>query len=144
MMRIGFITGCLLVLCGCIGIDRPEVQVTDVRLDGLTSGGARILVDLLVSNPNAEELPIPSVNLQVDVLGAGSFEFTDRPYAALPQNGVTTLTLAAAVRGASLAGKSYRVAGDVVFEPRGELRRVFYDNNVPLPRSSFSAEGVLE
>eukprot|EP00752_Nemacystus_decipiens_P017351 g15547.t1 len=127
-----------------IGIDRPEVTVTDVRLDEATAGGGRVLFDLLVVNPNDEELPMPTVSYRVDVVGGGSFELTDRPYAALPRNGQTTVTLAAAVRGANLQGKRVLVDGEVVFEPQGELRRLFYDNYLPLPRSSFSSEGVLE
>ena len=135
-----------LLFTGCtgIGIDRPEVVVTDVRLDEATSGGGRILFDLLVVNPNDEELPMPTVSYRVDVVGAGSFELTDRPYAALPKNGQTTVTLAAAVSGVNLPGKRVTVDGQVVFEPQGEIRRLLYDNYLPLPRSSFSGEGVLE
>ncbi|MGB0767319.1 MAG: hypothetical protein ACPGYV_06380 [Phycisphaeraceae bacterium] len=135
---------CLFVGCTGIGIDRPEVVVTDVRLDGVSPAGGRVLVDLVVENPNDEELPMPTVSYRVDVLGAGSFAFSDRPYAALPRRGRTALTLAAAVPGVNLSGKRVVVDGDVVFEPQGELRRLFYDNYVPLPRSSFSSEGVLE
>ncbi|MFK7788119.1 MAG: hypothetical protein AB8C95_01330, partial [Phycisphaeraceae bacterium] len=80
----------------------------------------------------------------VDVVGAGSFELTDRPYAELPRNGQTTVTLAAAVSGVNLSGKRYTVDGEVVFEPQGEFRRLMYDNYVPLPRSNFSGQGMLE
>lgn len=133
-----------MLLTGCIGIDRPTVEVVDVRLDDVSPAGGRVLVDLAVVNPNDEALPMPTVSYRVDVVGAGVFEFTDRPYAELPRNGTTTLTLAAAVRGSSLVGKQVLVNGEVVFEPQGELRRVFYDNYVPLPRSRFSGESVLE
>ena len=146
MLRNAFCLLLLITFTGCtgIGIDRPEVTVTNVRLDDTSAGGGRVLFDLLVVNPNDEELPIPTVSYRVDVVGAGSFELTDRPYAALPRNGQTTVTLAAAVRGANLQGKRVSVDGEVVFEPQGEIRRLFYDNYVPLPRSSFSGEGVLE
>lgn len=144
MLRAAIIAFVLLGLTGCIGIDRPKVEVVSVRLDEVSDGGARILVDLAVTNINDEELPIPRVSYRVDVIGAGEFEFTDRAYAAVPENGQMTLTLAAAVRGAGIRGKQYRVDGEMIFEPQGELRRVFYDNYVPLPRSSFSSEGVLE
>lgn len=142
-------TACLLLTCllltGCnIGITRPEVVVTDVRMDEVTDGGARVLFDLLVTNPNDEELPMPTVNYRVDVVGGGRFELSDRPYAALPRNGQTQFTLAAAVSGVNLPGKRVTVDGEVVFEPQGEIRRLLYDNYVPLPRSSFSGEGVLE
>lgn len=141
-------TACLLLLSfmctGCIGIDRPEVVVTDVRLDGVSNGGARVLVDLLVTNPNDEELPMPTVSYRVDVVGAGSFELSDRPYAELPRNGQTTVTLAAAVRGVNLKGKQANVDGEVIFRPKGELRQLLYDSYVPLPRTSFSGQGVLE
>jgi len=145
MIRTACLTICLLVITGCsIGIDRPTVEVTDVRLDGVSSGGGRLLVDLLVSNPNDEELPMPRVSYRVDVVGAGSFEFSDRPYAALPNGGQTKLTLAAAVTGVNLAGKRVAVDGEVVFEPQGEFRKLMYDNYVPLPRSRFSSEETLE
>ena len=141
-------TICLLLLTllftGCIGIDRPEVQVTSIRLDETSSGGGRILFDLLVNNPNDEALPMPTVSYKVDVVGAGSFRFTDRPYAAVPSEGVVRFTMASAVRGVNLQGKRVDVDGTILFEPTGELRRIFYDNNYPLPRSSFSGRGVLE
>ena len=145
MIRTACLALTLLLFTGCsIGIERPNVVVTDVRLDGISTGGGRVLVDLLVTNPNAEELPMPTVSYQVDVVGAGSFKFSDRPYAALPQNGQTQLTLAAAVSGVNLSGKRVAVDGEVVFEPQGEFRKLMYDNYVPLPRSRFSSENVLE
>lgn len=142
-------TACLLFILslftGCnIGIQRPEVVVSDLRLDESSEGGGRILFDLLVVNPNDEELPMPSVSYRVDVVGGGSFELTDRPYAALPRNGQTKVTLAAGVPGINLQGKRVSVNGEVVFEPQGELRRLLYDNYVPLPRSDFFGDGVLE
>lgn len=144
MIRIACLLLLSLMCTGCIGITRPEVVVTDVRLDGVSNGGGRVLVDLLVVNPNDEELPMPTVSYRVDVVGAGSFELSDRPYAALPRDGQTTVTLAAAVSGVNLKGKRYTVDGEVVFRPSGEIRALLYDNYVPLPRSSFSGEGVLE
>lgn len=144
MLRLASIPLCVLLLTGCIGIDRPDVEVTAIRLDDVSPGGGRVLVDLLVTNPNDEELPMPTVNYRVDVVGAGAFEFTDRPYAAAPKNGKTMLTLAAAVRGVGLQGKQVEVDGVMIFEPQGELRRVFYDNYYPLPRTRFSAQGTLE
>ncbi|MBX2852460.1 MAG: hypothetical protein KTR15_12030 [Phycisphaeraceae bacterium] len=140
---------CLLILSlactGCnIGITRPEVVVTDVRLDEVSEGGARVLFDLLIVNPNDEELPMPTVSYRVDVVGGGSFELTDRPYAALPRNGQTKVTLAAAVPGVNLPGKRVTVDGQIIFEPQGELRKLLYDNYVPLPRTDFSGAGVLE
>lgn len=136
--------GFAVLLTGCIGIERPVVEVTGVRLDEVSAGGGRILVDLIVTNPNDEELPMPTVSYRVDVIGAGEFEFTDRPYAALPRNGQTTLTLAAAVTGSDLPGKTVNVDGVLIFEPQGELRRVLYDNYVPLPRSRFSGSSVFQ
>ena len=134
----------VLLTTGCVGIDRPGVEVTAVRLDQVSEGGGRVLVDLLVTNPNDEELPMPTVSYRVDVVGAGSFEFTDRPIAALPKDGQTTLTLASGIKGVGLRGKTVRVDGALVFEPQGEIRRVLFDNGVPLPRTRFSSEGVLE
>lgn len=145
MLRNACLLIALFLFTGCsIGITRPEVVVSNVRLDGVSDGGGRVLFDLMVVNPNDEELPMPSVSYRVDVVGAGSFELTDRPYAALPSNGQTTVTLAAAVPGVNLKGKRVMVDGEVVFQPRGELRKLLYDNYVPLPRSNFSGEGVLE
>jgi hypothetical protein len=142
-------TACLILILtlftGCnIGIQSPEVVVSDLRLEEVSEGGGRILFDLLVVNPNDEELPMPTVSYRVDVVGGGSFELSDRPYAALPRNGQTKVTLAAGVPGINLQGKRVSVNGEVIFEPQGELRRLLYDNYVPLPRSDFSAEGVLE
>ncbi|MEM9347952.1 MAG: hypothetical protein AAGB26_15190 [Planctomycetota bacterium] len=144
MLRTASLLVLSLCFTGCIGIERPTVEVTDVRLDGVSEGGGRILLDLLVVNPNDEELPMPTVSYRVDVVGAGSFELSDRPYAALPKNGQKTVTLAAAVRGVNLPGKRVLIDGEVIFKPKGEFRKLLYDNYVPLPRSRFSSEGTLE
>lgn len=145
MLRTACLLLALLLFTGCnIGITRPEVVVSGVRLDESSDAGGRVLFDLLVVNPNDEELPMPTVSYRVDVVGAGSFELTDRPYAELPRNGQATVTLAAAIAGVNLRGKRVTVDGEIVFEPQGEFRRLMYDNYVPLPRSNFSGEGVLE
>ncbi len=144
MLRVAIVCVLGLLMTGCIGIQKPEVEVTAIRLDEVSNVGGRVLVDLVVTNPNDEELPMPTVSYSVDVIGAGSFEFTDRPYAALPKNGQVKLTLPAAVAGIGLKGKEVKVNGELIFEPQGELRRVFYDNYIPLPRSRFSGAGVLE
>lgn len=143
-------TACLLFLVGLfvgctgVGIQHPEVTVTNLRLDDATAGGGRVLFDLLVLNPNDEELPMPTVSYRVDVIGGGRFELSDRPYAALPKNGQTVVTLAAAVNGASLPGKRVKIDGEVIFQPKGELRQLLYDNYLPLPSVPFSSEGVLK
>lgn len=134
----------VLPLAGCIGIRQPVAEVQSVRVDEAAAGGARLLVQVKLSNPNDENLPMPRVSYEVDVVGAGQFAFTQIPYAALPRQGEQTLVLPAAMRGAAFSGKQYRVSGTVVFEPEGNLRRFFYDSGVPRPRTSFSAEGVLE
>ena len=144
MKRIVCIVILPLLFTGCIGIERPDVEVTSIRLDDNSPGGGRILFDLLVTNPNDEALPMPRVSYRVDVVGGGAFEFTDRPYAASPSEGQVRFTMASAVRGVNLEGKQVNVDGTIIFEPQGELRRVFYDNYVPLPRSSFSGQDVLE
>ena len=145
MLRTTCLLFALTLFTGCnVGITSPEVIVSDIRLDDVSEGGGRVLVDLLVVNPNDEELPMPTVSYRVDVVGAGSFELTDRPYAALPKDGQTTVTLAAGVPGINLKGKRVSVDGEVVFEPQGEFRKLLYDNYVPLPRTSFSSEGTLE
>lgn len=146
MLRTVYLLLVFFAFTGCtgIGIDRPEVFVTDVRLDEAAAGGGRVLFDLLVVNPNEEELPMPTVSYRVDVVGGGSFELSDRPYAALPGNGQTVVTLAAGVTGADLQGKRVAVDGEVIFEPQGELRRLLYESYLPLPRSRFSGEVVLE
>lgn len=144
MIRIACIVMVPLLFTGCIGIETPEAQVTSIRLEDTSEAGGRIAFDVSLFNPNDEELPMPTVNYTVDVVGAGSFDFTGAPYAAAPQNDSVLLTFAAGVPGVNLAGKRVRVSGDFVFEPRGEIRRVLYDNFYPLPRTSFSGEGVLE
>ena len=144
MIRFALLATSALLLTGCIGITRPDVEVTGIRLDNQSTDGGRLLVDLMVTNPNDEALPMPAVSYRVDVEGAGDFEFTARPFAAVPKKGQVELTLPAAVRGADLKGKRVTVDGELVFEPQGELRRVFYENNIPKPKTRFSSEGVLE
>lgn len=145
MLRTRLLALLLVVsLTGCIGIDRPDAKVMSVRVDEEAAGGARLLVDVAVENPNDEDLLMTRVSYSVDVVGAGQFSFSDVPMAVLPREGVSMLELPAAMRGVGFAGKQYRVQGTVVFAPEGNVRRFLFDAGVPLPRSGFSAEGVLE
>lgn len=142
------------VLTGCSGLQgvaSPTVEVVDAQVVEQTAQGARVVVLLRVSNPNTEELPMPRVTCDLDIVGGGRFTFTDVPYATVPgagndddaQPGTQVISVPAGLLGSAVAGKRYTVRGTVVFEPEGQLRRVFTDTGLPLPRSSFSGEGVL-
>ncbi len=128
---------------GLQGIDQPTVEVVDAQVVEQSAQGARVVVLLRVTNPNAEELPMPRVTCDLDVVGGGRFTFTDVPYATAPGGGSQVLSVPAGLLGPSAVGKRYTVRGTVVFEPEGQLRRVFTDTGLPLPRASFAGEGVL-
>ncbi|MFI4862293.1 MAG: hypothetical protein ACIAXF_16635 [Phycisphaerales bacterium JB063] len=136
-----------VVLGGCSGLQgiaQPTVEVVDARVVEQSSQGASVAVTLRVANPNVKELAMPRVTCDLDVEGAGRFTFTDVPYATVPGRGEQFVTVPAGVLGSGLAGKRYSVQGAVVFQQEGQLRRVMSDIGVPLPRSGFSAQGVLQ
>ncbi|MEM9414285.1 MAG: hypothetical protein AAGA29_02250 [Planctomycetota bacterium] len=140
----------VVLLSGCSGlqgIEQPTVEVVEARVVEQSAGGASLAVTLRVMNPNAEELAMPRVTCDLDVDGAGRFTFTDVPYATAPgarDGGEQFVTLPAAVLGGDLAGRRYSVRGTVVFQPEGQLRRVFTDIGVPLPRAVFEGQGVVQ
>ncbi|XAL99826.1 hypothetical protein OT109_00250 [Phycisphaeraceae bacterium D3-23] len=138
---------CALVLSGCSGlqgIERPTVEVVDARVVEQSARGASLAVTLRVVNPNVKELAMPRVTCDLDVDGAGRFTFTDVPYATVPGRGEQVVMLPAAVLGSELTGRRYTVRGTVVFAPEGQLRRVFTDIGVPLPRTAFEGAGVIQ
>lgn len=141
-----------LVGCsGLRGIERPTVEVVDAQVVEQSALGSRVLVRLRVTNPNDEELPMPRVTCDLDIVGGGRFTFTDIPYATLPARdnegtlapGEQVLIVPAGLLGSAVAGKRFTVRGTVVFQPEGQIRKVMSDTGIPLPRASFTGEGTV-
>ena len=156
VLAVCMLNGCAAVpgfedLSGC------SIQVLDAQVLEQSAQGGQVVLFVRVTNPNPQELPIPRVTCDLDVEGGGRFTFTDVPYATLPGGGKSggepgggageaafqILEIPGALAGSALAGKRYTVRGTVVFQPDGQLRRVFTDLGLPLPRTRFAGSGTL-
>jgi hypothetical protein len=163
MSRMVIAIVCVTALLGGCSANLRQVstRVDSVRVDELTDQGVRVLVTLVAENPNNIPLPIVKAKYKVTLAGIsggvsggkpggrsggwGEFTFTDLPKATLPAHGTQTITLPAAfaLNGGNAAGVSYKVAGQLTYEPPGEIRKLLTEYNVPLPSASFKDEGRL-
>ncbi len=134
------------VLGGCSSkLHQVTARVDSVRIDQQTDQGVRVLVTVVAENPNDTPLPVVRTRYSVSLAGGGEFAFTELPKATLPANGTQTITLPAAfaLNGADAVGTSYKVVGQLTYEPPGEIRKLLTEYNVPLPSASFKDEGQL-
>lgn len=138
------------VLGGCSSnLRQVTTRVDSVRIDDQTDQGVRVLVTVVAENPNDTPLPIVKARYEVSLTGGagggGAFAFTELPKATLPAHGTQMITLPAAfaLNGGDAVGTSYEVAGQLTYEPPGEIRKLLTEYNVPLPTASFKDEGQL-
>jgi LEA14-like dessication related protein len=134
------------LLTGCnTNLRQVATRVDSVRIDERTDQGVRVLVTVIAENPNDIPLPIVKARYKVGLAGGGEFAFTDLPKATIPAKGTQTITLPAAfaLDGGDAVGRSYQVAGQLTYEPPGEIRKLLTEYNVPLPSASFKAQGAL-
>ncbi len=147
MNRMAWLVVCsLAVLTGCSSNLKPvTTRVDSVTVDERTEQGVRVLVTVIAENPNDVALPIVRARYEVDLAGAEAFAFTELAKATLPAHGTQTITLPAAfaTEGGGAAGQSYKVKGQLTYEPPGEIRKLLTEYGVPLPSASFKDDGAL-
>ncbi|MFW5682489.1 MAG: hypothetical protein ACOC1G_05730 [Phycisphaeraceae bacterium] len=137
-------TLCLAVVSGCGTAGSPHGRVLDAALVEETPDGSRIEFVVELENPREEHYPLVEARYSLEVIGAGTFWFTEYPIQALPGNGTQRLLLAGALPATDLAGRQWRVNGAVSYKPGGELRQVLTDSGIPLPVVNFDGRGKLE
>ncbi len=142
---------CLAMLGGCsANLRQVTTRVDSVRIDEQTDQGVRVLVTVVAENPNDIPLPIVKAKYRVSLAGlsggGNEFAFIDLPKATLPAHGTQTITLPAAfaLNSENAANLSYQVAGQLTYEPPGEIRKLLTEYNVPLPSASFKDDGALQ
>jgi hypothetical protein len=126
LRSMGVLLGAGLLLAGlggCHGLipprdlQPPQLAVSDVRLDGLHRGQARIALTLEAHNPNALELPLSEVQFEMRLFGRsvghGAIEHTRF---VLPAQSSRPLPVALTVSGPDLA----RALASGLFARRGE------------------------
>jgi LEA14-like dessication related protein len=60
------------ILClglGACAVQRPTVDLHDVRLKGLTLSNVNVALDVSVQNPNTFELPVKALDWELDLYG---------------------------------------------------------------------------
>lgn len=128
------------------GIQPPEAEVTGVHVLEQTEEGARVRVQVKLTNPNDVPLPVVASDYHMTLAEAGSFKFVDRPGRTLPAESSGSVELMAAFEtgGADVSGRSYRVTGWLFYEPPGQLRRLLTESSIPLPRVRVDTAGHLQ
>lgn len=137
-----------LMLTGCStpNVQSPTASVRQVRLVEQTAEGAKVEVTVVLKNPNGVPLPLSGSHYRIDVAGTPSLSLTDRANKTLPARGAQTLVFPAAIKAdkPNLVGAAYSVDGSISYEPPGELRRMFTESGVPLPKVAFGGTGKVE
>jgi LEA14-like dessication related protein len=144
------VAGLALLAGGCQGaglfLKQPTATVESVELTKQSEEGGQLTATVKVTNPNDTVLPVPRVSYRVDVEGASPYRFTTVPGVALPGRGTQTFELTAAFeRDANpLAGREYRVNGQLSYRPPGEVEAVLFGSGWPLPQAPFQQRGTLK
>lgn len=133
-------------LSGCISALPPSLDVVGAQVVEQTAEGARLEVNLVMSNPNDVALPLPETNYTVSVAGVGSYSAVDLPALVLGPKGTQSFTLPAAIAtdGQSLVGKTWKASGTVTYNPDNGIRRFLTETGTPLPVAFINGEGTLE
>lgn len=157
------LVACAFACAGCgsksktkIKVITPTASAATVSIVEQTGEGARLLVSLELTNPNAIALPLHKAVYTVTVAGVaagaggaggagGAVTMEDVTSLTLPANGTQKLKypLAIVTDGQGLAGASYTVSGTVEYEPPGEVRKLLTESGVSLPKIRFSGAGEL-
>lgn len=122
-----------------LDLKAPELSVSQVRLDGLERGQARIGLRLDAYNPNTVELPLSEVQFEMrlfgQMIGRG---WVDTPQIRLPAQTSQPLPLTLTVDAAELAralrrGLGKRLVGEAPETPDWELQGTLRWGQNPLP-----------
>lgn len=134
-----------LMLAGCAGVERPEVELVGAGVSEQTVEGARVELAVRLENPNEVVLPLPRVRYSVAVEGAGRFDVSDDPAVALSPGGGQTVILPAAFEGraADWAGRRFELRGMFSYRPPGQIRALLSQYGIPLPVVPFAVRGEL-
>ena len=148
MFRVLFILTLGAACTGCLSALPPSVRVTDARAVEVSDEGARLEVTLELDNPNAVPLPLPEASYRVAVDGVGSYAFEALPVRVIPPNGTQTVVLPAAIAfpagsGGGVAGRRWRIRGDMTYRPENGVRRFLTESGVPLPFVAFGGRGAF-
>ena len=148
MMRVLLVSMVVVACPGCLSALPPSVRVTDARAVEESAEGVRLEVTLELDNPNAVPLPLPEASYRVAVDGVGSYAFEALPVRVIPPNGTQTVVLPAAIAfpagsDGGVAGRRWRIRGDVTYRPENGVRRFLTESGVPLPFASFGGRGAF-
>jgi hypothetical protein len=146
---------CLLAAClgGCglsapklpTPIAMPEVKIEAVHLMDSGPEGSRYQIALAMSNPNDEALPLTFAWYALSVAGGQSeYQGDGLPNATLPAGGSIRFVLPAVVASSGQVGQNYQATGSIQMRPPGQIKNVFYELGLPLPRASFNGSGAVQ
>lgn len=133
-------------------IEPPQATVVMLTLVEQSRRGARLNALIDVSNPNPVSLPVTVVHYKVHIEDLPAHTFTDYPRIALSaattnplRTGQQRLELPVAVPAGrrSLVGRSYRIRGEITYEPPGVIRKLLTESGIPLPSIPFNGTGTI-
>jgi LEA14-like dessication related protein len=144
---------CMTAMTGCALYEKateepiltPSAKVLSVTLADQTDQGARLIVLVELTNPNAHiALPLRFAQYQVSAGGASAGS-TSKPARTLPAGGTQTVELPVSIAGVTaLSGAAVQAGGSITYEPPGEVRMLLTESSVPLPTVTFSYSGTIQ
>ena len=93
-------------------------------MDDHSDEGVRLTVAVELVNPNDVPLPLVGAEYRLSLEKAVETHFQDLPNRTLPAGGsqVVFLSGSVVISKSRLADWSYRVSGNIIYEPPGEIR----------------------
>lgn len=126
-------------------ISTPEVRIQSVHLMESSAEGSRYRIDLLLNNPNDEPLPLTFAWYALSIGGSQArYEGDNLPNATLPAGSQVKFSLPAVVAASGAVGQSFDVSGSIQMHPGGQIKNVFYELGMPLPRAGFQSSGSIQ
>lgn len=141
----------VVAVAGCTAVKPPTATVTGARVVDVTAAGAQMAVDVLLTNPNDEPLPLTRADYRVSAPDAGlrAYAFAELPNRTIPGRGSQRVTLPAALpateaRAVAVRPGAWRVSGSFTYAPDRGLRAFLTETGVPLPEVGFNGSSKFE
>jgi len=125
----------------------PTTDAKPAIVKEMQPGGFVIELQVTLTNPNTEPLPLREVEYTVELPGISGAVFRGVRSAegTLPAGGTHTLLLPASfATNSNVIGESYRISGSVGYLSPGQVAAVLYDYRVVRPSVSFTSAGTVQ
>ena len=129
----------------------PKVETTGARPISRTEGAAEFRINLRLSNPGSEDIPLERFEYALTVDGIGRFQGRWAALATIPPGDSIDLEIPAAISiPADIAQRvdldapvAWRIEGGVRYQSSGLFGRILFDVGIRRPTQRFAGSGTF-